>query len=78
MKLQCPKCGSRKVVPVGQYDKYIYGSLSGSLALGIAGIFLPPLWFLIPFWLLGCLLIYTKNPLAECEECHHQWNPRRS
>jgi hypothetical protein len=76
--LKCPQCGSHRIVPVGQYDKFIYWSLGGTVAVGAAGFFLPLLWFLLPIWWLGCLLFYVKRPLAECDECHHQWNPRRS
>ncbi|MEW6447595.1 MAG: hypothetical protein AB1426_05845 [Bacillota bacterium] len=78
MTVNCPKCGSGKIVPVGQYDKFIYWSLGGTVALGAAGFFLPLLWFLLPVWWLGCLLFYVKRPLAACEECDHQWNPRKS
>jgi len=75
--LKCPQCGSHRIVPVGQYDKFIYWGLGGTVAVGAAGFFLPLLWFLLPIWWLGCLLFYVKRPLAACEECHHQWNPRQ-
>ena len=83
MAIRCPKCGSTRIVPVGQYDKFIYCSLGGTAViggaalLGLAGGYSPGLWFLIPFWLLGCVLFYVKYPLAGCDDCNHLWNPRK-
>ncbi|MDI6632142.1 MAG: hypothetical protein AB1507_00620 [Bacillota bacterium] len=77
MIMRCPRCGSTRIVPVGQYDKLIYFGLAGTIVLGFAGFRLPIFWLLLPFWWLGCLLFYVKRPLAACDECNHQWNPRK-
>ena len=77
MGIKCPKCGSTRITPVGQYDKFIYFGLGGTAALGVCGIFLPLLWILIPAWWFGCLMFYSRRPLAACEDCYHGWNPRR-
>lgn len=76
MYIKCPKCGSTRIVPVGQYDKFIYYGLGGTFILGIAGLFVPGLWLFIPAWFFICLIFYRKNPLAACEDCDHGWNPR--
>lgn len=77
MDVKCPKCGSAKVVPVGQYDKFIYFGFGGTAVITLAGFLIPLFWFFIPVWWLVCLSFYIRRPLAACEECNHGWDPRK-
>jgi len=76
--INCPRCGSSKVVRVGQYGKFI-GWLFGGIAVLIVAGFVTglPLWFFAPFWGLFALGTYIKNPLLECDSCHLEWDPKK-
>jgi len=77
MAVRCPACGSDKVVKMGRYDWFIKWSLGGALVLGVAGFWAQGLWLFIPLWMLGVLYFYISRPLYVCDECKHEWDPRR-
>lgn len=77
MVLQCPRCGSKNVVKVGQYGTFLAWGFGGTVGLALIGaayfVFMP----LIPFWWVGCLAWYLRHPLLECDDCHLEWDPHR-
>ncbi|WP_134642921.1 hypothetical protein [Ammonifex thiophilus] len=74
--IRCPRCGSSRIVPVGQNDKFILYGFGGTAVLFGGGFFFPLLWAFIPAWWFIDLLFYLRRPLAACEECNHMWDPR--
>lgn len=77
MQAKCPKCGSTKLVPVGQYSKLVKRGFVGAAVLILLAVALPIFWLAVPIWMLGSIWLYLTRPLLTCQECDHMWDPRR-
>jgi len=77
MRLECPKCGSKKVVKIGQYGKFLAWGFGGTVVLGAIGIAYFIAMAVLPLWWVLCLGWYLRHPLLECDKCHLEWDPHR-
>lgn len=72
----CPRCGSARVVVISKWVlPFVAWGLGGCFL--IVGFAFPPLWLLIPvFIILAFAGVFGKTRLS-CQDCQLNWNPKK-